>query len=205
MGKPNYDVVKNYIETIYFPVPNCAFIVDLRDQNTLTALEQLFDFSHRNKIKLKIFFPPLHATMMEVIYRSGIWDRWEFVKKTVVAINIKAADRYNESPFPIYDFSGYNEYTTEVIQSVDNMKWYTDIAHYKLSLGNKVVDRINGKGEDFLAKELNPKNINKVLSEIRLSRLTWIANLRKEEYSYIDNIYKEHMESNCKTVRSDAL
>ena len=86
-------------------------------------------------------------------------------------INEQEAARSGESPYPLWDFSGYNSLTTEDVppdgDSETQMKWYWESSHYKKELGDLVLDRIFDYHHperivpDDFGVLLTPKNIKR--------------------------------------------
>ena len=79
--------------------------------------------------------------------------------------------QYPKKPgFPLWDFSGYNTVNMEEVPSLEkpngSMDWYSDVAHFKKSLGNMIQDRVFGYTDkerdvpiDF-GVQINSRNID---------------------------------------------
>ena len=110
-------------------------------------------------------------------------NQWEQWKRQLVALNESVAAEQGKSPFALWDFSGYNDYTTEVVPALGDtetqMQWYWESSHYKKELGDLVLDRTFSykhperkivKGFGAL---LNSENIETHLQKLREDRQQW--------------------------------
>jgi hypothetical protein len=110
-------------------------------------LKEIIEISNRNKIDLKIFINPVHADLLEMMSFMGLWPSYESWKRNLAALTTEIAKQYPEkASIGIWDFSGYNSVTTEKIP-VENdpqiqMKGYLEVAHYKKSVGDLILDKI---------------------------------------------------------------
>jgi hypothetical protein len=98
----------------------------------------------------------------------------------LVEINEEEALRAGESSFPLWDFSVYNQFTTEPIPKTGDtetaMQWYWDSSHYKKELGDIMLDKIFHYHEsgrivpDNFGILLTSENIDDHLQKIRADR-----------------------------------
>jgi hypothetical protein len=82
------------------------------------------------------------------------------------------ASRAGRQPFKVYDFSGYNAYSTERFPSSSQkgllMKWYLDSSHYRPALGKLVLNEVlNGEGQSGFGTILNSETIEQHLAQVR--------------------------------------
>jgi len=58
------------------------------------------------------------------------------------------AEELGRPPFPLWDFSGYNRYSSEPVPSrkYQPMRWWWDPVHFKTGLGDLVLNRVFGLG-----------------------------------------------------------
>lgn len=139
------------------------------------ALRQLLD----RKIRVYLFFSPVHASQLEIMHLMGLYDDFERAKRDLVAISaeLNAGDRLQ-----LWDFSGYNSITLEGLpapRSGGRMRWYWEQAHYKRAAGDLMLARMLGNGNrmdgvpaDFGVR-LGPHNIDAHLMRQRLGRLRY--------------------------------
>ncbi len=161
---------KKNMNQIWFQRPNqYDFIHPNTGQSSFDYLRGLLDTAYRDNIDLRMLVSPSHARLWEALHAVGLWSKFEQWKQEVVTINEQQAKKYGKQPFPLWDFSGYNTYTTETI--TDNMKWYWESSHYKQELGNIVLDSVfERKIADDFGVLINTKNIDKHLADIRIKQ-----------------------------------
>lgn len=173
---------EDYIKYIYFPKPAKKFDFSSVETGTDSFLifRLLIEECYRKDIDTKILISPSHARQWETLAASGLWDKWEFWKKELVRLNEEAAVKYGRKPFALWDFSGYNTYTTESVPPIGDtrteMKWYWESSHYRSELGDIVLDRIFNvsRPERTVADDfgvlLTAESLNRHLLKIRSTR-----------------------------------
>jgi hypothetical protein len=94
---------------------------------------------------------PVHATMMELQNEMELQDDFVGWKRRLVRTFEEAnAGLPPERRAVLWDFTTYNEFTTEKIPPVDakgdakTMRWYSDPSHITKPVGNLILDRIYG-------------------------------------------------------------
>ncbi|MGR9106081.1 MAG: hypothetical protein ACU843_04030 [Gammaproteobacteria bacterium] len=169
----------NYIVHLYFPRPykRFDFISDDGLVNTFDYFRRILEDSHRKNIDLTILISPAHARQWELVAAAGLWDKWEMWKREVVRVNEEVARWYRREPFPLWDFSGYNTYTTETVPKRGDrkttMKWYWESSHYRQALGDLVLDRVLGYSDpdreiaDDFGVPLSGANVEEQLRLVR--------------------------------------
>lgn len=108
-----------------------------------------------NKINLIFFVNPINIVQLQAIKSSNNWENYKIWKEKLAEIT------------PYYDFSGYNDITTEPLSK--KMKFYFDSNHYKQSAGNKIINVLEKKKiPDNFGILINEKNVlkyNKITEE----------------------------------------
>ncbi|MEQ9235218.1 hypothetical protein [Coleofasciculus sp. E2-BRE-01] len=126
-------------------------------------LKKIVELCEEYGVDLKVFISPSHATQWEAIRATGRWQTFEQWKRKLVKI------------VPVWDFSGYNSITTEVIN--DTMQNYADNSHYTEKVGNLVLNRIFSHNENTVTKDfgilITPQNIESHLNKINEDRELW--------------------------------
>jgi len=171
---------KSYINSHY---KDFSFTDNKGGDSTLNHYKKLLATAYRDNIDLKIFIYPCHARQWEALSVAGLWSEWEQWKRQLVALNESVAAEQGKIPFALWDFSGYNDYTTEVVPALGDtetqMQWYWESSHYKKELGDLVLDRTFSykhperkivKGFGAL---LNSENIETHLQKLREDRQQW--------------------------------
>jgi hypothetical protein len=172
----------------YLPSPECRYAFEAEKlqngkpyrSDPLSSLRAIMALAHQRHINLYLFISPSHARQWEVLGAVGLWGKWEEWKRRLVRINREEAERSERAPFPLWDFSGYHNISTEALPpaGTDNamMYGYVESSHYKPVIGNLVLDRlfnlkVPGRvlPDDF-GVNLNPMTIEAHLRAIRQAR-----------------------------------
>lgn len=144
------------------------------------ALKQLMETSKKHDAELILFINPYHAQYLESIRQTGKWPLFEQWKRELV----KLTDGYSHDV--IWDFSGYNAYTTEAEpvdkKPADVMNWFWEPAHYRKELGDLMLNRMLGNNcpKDTVKPEfgslISVANIEQHLTLQRAAAQTYVAN-----------------------------
>ncbi|MGR9072722.1 MAG: hypothetical protein ACU833_06630 [Gammaproteobacteria bacterium] len=172
----------NFISHLYFPKPfrKFGFISKDGSVNTFNYFRKILEYCHHNNIRLHILISPAHARQWELVTAAGMWFQFEQWKREMVSLNQAVATEMHVQPFPLWDFSGFNYYTTETFPNLGDkqmmMEWYWESSHYRVELGNRVLDRIfdyrepNRQIANDFGVMITPDNIDEHLSGIRKKR-----------------------------------
>lgn len=136
------------VELTWLPAP--ANLFSLTNSNgaspLLADLDALITLAHQRNIDLHLVISPVHAQVLEVFRYIGIDNLYLEWIQQVLKINEQSAIRLNRAAFPLWDFSGYNSITTEIVPGPGevpaSMKWYTEASHYNQATGNLVLDKV---------------------------------------------------------------
>jgi hypothetical protein len=133
-------------------------------QERLQLLRAIVETCQQKGIALTIFISPSHATDMEGLHVLGLWSEFEQWKREVSKIA------------PIWDFSGYNSITTELIAK--NMKYYLDSSHYRKETGDLILNRLLSSKENTVPDNfgvlITAENIEAHFAKIRSDREKWL-------------------------------
>jgi hypothetical protein len=167
-----------------FPQKKYDFTIDGK-HSTFDYLAEVLEICRRDKIKVYLYFSPLHAYYQEGIRAIGLWNKYKEWKVELV----KLVNKYNKinpdfTPIQIWDFGDYNTITTEELPPLDDVtyhsKWYMDGHHYYPLVGNMILDRLfdyhdpdRHVPEDFGVK-LSMQNIFQHLKEADQKRDVYI-------------------------------
>jgi predicted nucleic acid-binding Zn finger protein len=145
--------------------------------------KNILELAYRNNIKITFFISPTHARLLEVLNKACGYDKFEIWKRQLVLINEKIAKKYGKQAIVIWDFSGYNNFTTEEVPTINDtksqMKYYYESSHYKPILGDIVLDRIldgnfsGGQNYPDFGVKLTSQNIEAHLLKLRNEREQW--------------------------------
>jgi hypothetical protein len=108
--------------------------------------EELLRLSYRNDIDLRLFLSPFHARHLEVIREMGLWDELVRWKRYLLVTTHEIAKEHGAAPYPVWDFSSYNDYTVEPLPPLEDrdarMRWHWESSHYTRELGDRVLDQV---------------------------------------------------------------
>lgn len=180
-GHRCFPTVKKSTAELFFENEQ-AYAYYIYKKNSLSSFDleyykRLLEYGYANHINIELFISPAHARQWVLLYHCGLWDDWQNWKKELVSINESVAYSYNAKPFNIWDFSGFNNITTETVPaqgSNELMKWYYESSHYKYITGDLIIDTIynNTNYLDFGLK-INNKNIISHLYFVNKGLLNW--------------------------------
>ena len=112
------------------------------------TFRQIIEFCRQNGIDLRLLINPPHAWYLEKLRLTGTEQEYMDWKRHLVDLLASEAREANASPFPLWDFSGFNSVTTEPVPSAQNknakMRWYWEDSHYKTETGHLILDRVFG-------------------------------------------------------------
>ena len=175
-----------YLLEKYRPSPSCSFAFSTPrhpKQSTLDELRAMIALAHQQHINLIMFISPSHARQWEVIDVAGLTEKWEAWKRAMVKVNSEEAARSGQAAFALWDFSGYNEISSEAVPRDGDMqtlmRWYSDSSHYTPALGRVLLDRMSGaevKGvPDDFGVILTPDTLEQQLVTIRRGQAAYRA------------------------------
>ena len=78
----------------------------------MEALKKLVRLANRERVDLRLFIHPIHASLQEIIKYAGLWSTFEDWKRDLVQI-VSAQTVRQTREVQLLDFSGYNRFTTE--------------------------------------------------------------------------------------------
>jgi hypothetical protein len=136
--------------------------------------------AYERGVDLRMVISPTHAYLNEALAAAGLWGAMERWKRMVVRINEEEAARANSEPFPVWDFSGYNRITTEMVPKTRNqpndMSGYWDISHFRKGVGDQMLDRV------FAVSEESRAGFGVLLTGVNLE--DHLASIRRKRVSY---------------------
>ncbi len=138
-------------------------------QDRLNRFRQMIRVAQQHEITVKLFISPIHARQLEAIRVMKLYPIFEQWKRDLTTVLSE-----EKAIYTLWDFTGYNRWTTEAIpvDPKQTMQWYWESSHYKIALGNKVLDRLfadHFESDDF-GVILTPEGIEMHLAQIRRAR-----------------------------------
>ncbi|MDJ0843318.1 hypothetical protein [Crocosphaera sp.] len=168
-----------FVTTLYLPPPDkkYSFINTKTGENYWEYYRTLLRIAYEDNIDFRLIINPSHARQWEIIRHLKLWDKFEEWKWKLVKINEEEAAKFNTAPFPIWDFSGYNEFTTETVPDSEDkttkMQWYYESSHFSKPLGDLVLNKVFDSEDEqpptssSFGVLLTSENIESHLSRIR--------------------------------------
>ena len=173
------DSEHGYLAYHYFPRPHLAYASRSADREPIAELRRVTALAHERGIELTILIAPAHARQWQTIEAAGLWGQWEAWKRALVAMNEEEAHRHGRAAFPLWDFSAYNEITTEPFPARGErgarMRWYWDSSHFTKAAGDLALRRMlrTGGGDDGFGIRLDAANVESVLARIAAGQRDW--------------------------------
>lgn len=171
---------QEYAKKLWFPSP--TFEYRFTDPETgvsaFDSFREIVRASHRAHVDLRLAILPAHAHLNEALRESGLWERFEEWKRTLVRINEEEAALAHEPEFPLWDFNDFDPLTQEPVPEAGDastrMRWFWEAPHFKRELGDLVLNRIfEDRLGNFLAAPslgaelIHSRNIEPHLAKIR--------------------------------------
>lgn len=128
-----------------------------RSQTVWQDLVAILDLCRSRGVPVILFINPVHADVLEIIGLTGYWQVFEEWKRALVTLTAKYSRENGINDIPLWDFSGYDSYSTETVGH--DLRWFYDSVHYNSRLGSKIVRRIFGSGDESFGVLLGPENI----------------------------------------------
>jgi hypothetical protein len=147
------------------------FLPDRRGSREFDTVRGAVRFCQAEGIRLVVVIYPYHARLLEIVKDAGLWPEFEDWKRELTAILEQEGGEY-----PLWDFSGYNSFTTEAVpgakEKSKETRWYWEAGHFKKELGDLVLARIFGfpsaePGVEHFGAILATANIEGHLAAIR--------------------------------------
>lgn len=196
---------RNYLLDLHFPKPACknTLVPDegiIKPNVPMEELREAIAIAYRSKADMRLFIGPSHARQWETIGTSGLWEQFESWKHILLQIVEEEAEKAHTTPFPVWDFSGYNSITVEDVPSAQDiktrMRYYYESSHYTPAAGDLVLDRIFSLKiservvpNDF-GTRLTRQNIGVHLANIRIARERY-RRTHPDDVAEIESIARE--------------
>lgn len=139
-------------------------------------LRALLRAAYQSTVKVSVLISPAHAWHWETLYQSGLWPRFEEMKRIIVSINHEEATRAGKAEYQTWDFSGAAGPSLEPLPAGGKykaMRWYWEPVHYKRALGDAVLSRaLTDQSLAFpvlagFGTQITPANLEQYLHRLR--------------------------------------
>jgi hypothetical protein len=105
-------------------------------------------FSRSRGIKLDVAIAPIHADLLRLIDRQGLWPRVALAKRALT----ETVEHDGKGQVALWDFARFDRYSTEPVPAAGvtvPMKWFWEPNHFRRALGEKMLQTIYHGGTDF--------------------------------------------------------
>jgi hypothetical protein len=142
--------------------------------------KKIIEMAYKEKIDLVIYFSPVHARLYEAECMVGMRGAYNNMKRRVVSAVKNMADQYHVSPYPVWDFSGYNRVTIEDVPEANDIKdimtWYWEGSHYTRKAAVKVFERMfaNKDTPAGFGLKISTANIEEHLEKVNKQRVGYL-------------------------------
>ena len=141
------------------------------DPLVMTHVRTILDLCESHGTQVILLVNPVHADTLEILDLLGDWQAFEDWKRELLALSAKYPGTDGGSQIPLWDFSGYDSYSTEtVLMGGHALHWFWDSKHYTRALGDAIVRRIFGTGDIHFGARLTPEILEPHLMAIREER-----------------------------------
>lgn len=136
-------------------------------------LRLLLGAAYATGADVRVLISPSHAWHWQALWISGLWPRFNEMKRLLVRANAEEAARVGREPFPLWDFTGSDGPALEPlpVEPASSMRWFWEPVHYKGALGDILLDRIHGVAMSDPALAGFGVRLDQVDLEAHLSRL----------------------------------
>lgn len=154
------------------PAPDFA---EPRRYASFRYLEEIMALCRSHAIRLLMFIHPYHADYLEMLREDALWPSFVAWKRALVKVTAAEMPAgWND----LFDFSGYNAFTTEPVPPPGDrrtaMRWYWEAGHYKSALGEVMLARMLHGAPGF-GLALNAATLARVLRQGRAGASGYVA------------------------------
>lgn len=169
----------------------------------LEIFREVLDTCRANGIDVVVVIPPMHAVALEIFFLTDRFPAYEdLVRGIERTLAEEGAANPGKAPFPLWDFTGYNEYAMEPIpptgDTTSRMRWWWEEDHLKKELGDLVLSRVNGAAEPAGFGELvTPGNLEEHLPKLRAGRAEYLRR-HPEEIAHLEQLHASVLAAKAK-------
>ena len=150
------------------------------------AVEQLRPLIARcleRKVELTFVINPLHATVLESIWRAGLKPDYENWMRHLTRV----VEEESNGRLELWDFGGFHRYTTEPLIHADGtpaseLAWFWEPSHYTVALGDRMMARICGEAgaDPAFGVKLTTDQLDDHLARLAEGHDLWAGSHRAE-------------------------
>ena len=173
-----YRVERNFFCDDWRPHPRKIYSsIHENGWDSQDALRKIVKKAYEKNIEVIFFISPIHAKLQELMFYDGLEDEYDnFIKLSLKTIeDEKYKDKLN---FTLWDFSGFNLYTSSLVENEVFNPWFYDGSHYNPQLGDKILKKIfpdNGLESDPFGRLITSNNIDFHMQKKKEKRKEFLA------------------------------
>jgi hypothetical protein len=139
------------------------------DPRAMNNVRKVLDLCASNGVKVMLIISPSHADQLELLRLEGLSSEFEAWERDLVALaNSYVGNPSAEAGVTLWDFNGYNKFTTETLSSkAPDLNWFVDSVHYNRMLGSLIIERIAKKDIEDFGVLLTQENIDSHVQALR--------------------------------------
>ncbi len=149
------------------------------DKEKIETLRGMIRRAKARHIEFHLYIAPIHALQLEAIRIAGLQSDYEEWKKDMAALA-------SDEKIILYDFTGYNEYTTQDIFKAN--PWFWESSHSKNTFGNIILNQII-EGQEGPGKTLNAGSVKTILEKQNSDHELFIKE-HQEEMKILSRMFK---------------
>ena len=166
-----------------------------RLDSAVGPLREIIRLCHREGIDLRMVIPPSHAWHWEAVRLSEMGERFDDIRRAIVAVNDEVAREAGSTPFPVWDFSGYRGHNTEnaPARAGERPLWFWETVHFNTRLGDLVLDEVFERpaaGSQALGSRIDNGDIEAHLTDWHAARTVWAA-AHAADVTEIETLYRQ--------------
>ena len=155
----------------------------------LKTFADIVEFCQRENIKTTLFISPEHIFLTGLRKVINPRSNWKKFHRDLKNINRKAANQYDQQPFPLWGFNHLKGIVDEPLPSgdIDPSAWFRDGIHFHKKLGIRLMDQMLGASH-HQSFELSQGSIDDYLQSVDKLQLYFFSNNQKVTARYLAKI-----------------
>ncbi len=151
--------LRRLTDLTWLPAPHRQFVFDdvAAGSSTFDELAMILRHAYEDGSDLRMFISPVHAQVLETFREAGLMEQYYEWQRRLVDVSEREARIQGKPAFSIWDFSGYNQITTERVPGAGDrpveMNGYLDPSHFSRATGSLILDAVLGCRNSALAEE----------------------------------------------------
>lgn len=145
------------------------------DTRAFDAVSTFLDICESHHIRAIIFISPSHTDLLELIHISGSWPVFkQWLRELTAVVSRHTQIDSRDSP-PLWDFTGYLPYAEEsILIKPREFRWFLNPDHYSKELGDLIIRRMLGTGDDPFGQMLTPGNVESHIQSLDRQRKLYL-------------------------------